>query len=62
MRRAAAATSAPSTRPTRTRPSATTTNFAYVSAWEWTGDPLAPVEHKEQLEYEVVELATRSYK
>jgi succinate dehydrogenase / fumarate reductase, flavoprotein subunit len=37
-------------------------DFAYVSAWEWTGDPLAPVEHKEQLEYEVVQLATRSYK
>ena len=37
-------------------------NFAYVSAWEWTGDPLAPVEHKEQLEYEVIQLATRSYK
>ncbi len=36
--------------------------FAYVSAWEWTGDPLAPVEHKEQLEYEVVQFQTRSYK
>ena len=37
-------------------------DFAYVSAWEWTGDPLEPIEHKEQLEYEVVEFQTRSYK
>jgi len=37
-------------------------DFAYVSAWEWTGDPAAPVEHKEPLEYEVVEFQTRSYK
>ena len=37
-------------------------NFAYVSAWEWTGDPLAPIENKEPLNYEVIELATRSYK
>ena len=37
-------------------------NFAHVSAWEWSGDPLAPVLHKEQLEYEVVKFQTRSYK
>ena len=37
-------------------------DFAYVSAWEWTGDPLAPVEHKEQLVYEVAHFQTRSYK
>jgi succinate dehydrogenase / fumarate reductase, flavoprotein subunit len=37
-------------------------NFAHVSAWEWTGDPMAPVLHKEALEYEVVKLQTRSYK
>jgi succinate dehydrogenase / fumarate reductase flavoprotein subunit len=37
-------------------------DFAYVSAWEWTGDAAAPVEHKEPLEYEVVEFQTRSYK
>lgn len=37
-------------------------DFAYVSAWEWTGDPSNPIEHKEQLDYEVVKLATRSYK
>ena len=38
----AAATSGPSTRPTRARPSATTSDFAHVAAWEWTGDPTAP--------------------
>jgi succinate dehydrogenase / fumarate reductase, flavoprotein subunit len=37
-------------------------NFAHVSAWEWSGDPTAPILHKEQLEYEVVKLQTRSYK
>ena len=37
-------------------------DFAYVSAWEWTGDPSNPIENKEQLEYEVVKFATRSYK
>jgi succinate dehydrogenase / fumarate reductase flavoprotein subunit len=37
-------------------------DYAYVSAWEWTGDPLRPVEHKENLEYEVVQFQTRSYK
>ncbi len=38
------------------------TNFAHVSAWAWSGDSAAPVEHREQLEYEYVQLATRSYK
>jgi succinate dehydrogenase / fumarate reductase flavoprotein subunit len=37
-------------------------NFAYVAAWEWTGDPSEPILHKEQLEFENVKLATRSYK
>jgi succinate dehydrogenase / fumarate reductase flavoprotein subunit len=37
-------------------------NFAHVSAWEWTGDPMAPIHHKEKLEYEVVDFQTRSYK
>ncbi|MEJ7799804.1 MAG: fumarate reductase/succinate dehydrogenase flavoprotein subunit [Ilumatobacter sp.] len=37
-------------------------NFAHVAAWEWTGDPMAPTRHQEQLEYEVVEFQTRSYK
>jgi succinate dehydrogenase / fumarate reductase flavoprotein subunit len=36
--------------------------FAHVSAWEWTGDPGKPNEHREQLVYETVKLATRSYK
>lgn len=37
-------------------------NFAYVSAWEWTGSPSAPTEHREKLEFSVLELAQRSYK
>jgi succinate dehydrogenase / fumarate reductase, flavoprotein subunit len=37
-------------------------DFAHVSAWEWTGDSGNPTEHREQLVYENVELATRSYK
>jgi succinate dehydrogenase / fumarate reductase flavoprotein subunit len=37
-------------------------NFAYVAAWEWGGAPSAPVLHKEQLEFEYVKLAQRSYK
>ncbi len=37
-------------------------NFAHVTAWEWSGDPMAPVEHREPLEYEVVQFQTRSYK
>lgn len=37
-------------------------NFAHVSAWEWSGDPTAPILHKEDLNYEVVKLQTRSYK
>ena len=36
--------------------------FAYVAAWEWTGDPSAPALHKEPLEFEYVKLAQRSYK
>lgn len=37
-------------------------NFAHVSAWEWSGDPNAPILHKEALSYELVKLQTRSYK
>jgi succinate dehydrogenase / fumarate reductase flavoprotein subunit len=37
-------------------------DFAHVSAWEWTGDPANPVEHKEPLVYEVAHFQTRSYK
>ncbi|HEY0969776.1 MAG TPA: fumarate reductase/succinate dehydrogenase flavoprotein subunit [Gemmatimonadales bacterium] len=36
--------------------------FAYVAAWEYTGDGNTPNLHKEPLEFEYVELAQRSYK
>jgi succinate dehydrogenase / fumarate reductase, flavoprotein subunit len=38
-------------------------NFAYVAAWEWGGDSAKPkVLHKEDLTFDRVHLATRSYK
>lgn len=37
-------------------------NFAFVSAWEWTGDPRESKLHKEQLEFNDIELKQRSYK
>jgi succinate dehydrogenase / fumarate reductase flavoprotein subunit len=37
-------------------------DFAHVTAWEWSGDPMSPIENREQLEYEVVQFQTRSYK
>ena len=37
-------------------------DYAHVSAWEWSGDSANPTEHREQLEYESVQFATRSYK
>ncbi len=37
-------------------------NFAHVTAWEWTGDPSTPTEHREALVFDDVELTTRSYK
>ena len=37
-------------------------NFAYVAAWEYTGNTAAPTLHKEPLTFEAVHLATRSYK
>jgi len=37
-------------------------NFAYVAAWEWTGDPREAKVHKEQLEFNDIELKQRSYK
>jgi len=37
-------------------------NFAHVAAWEWTGDPMAPIRNVEELEFEAVHLAVRSYK
>jgi succinate dehydrogenase / fumarate reductase flavoprotein subunit len=36
--------------------------FAYVAAWEWTGESTPPVLHKEPLTFENVALAQRSYK
>ncbi len=37
-------------------------HFAYVAAWEYTGDTAHPVLHKEPLEFDNVHLAQRSYK
>ena len=37
-------------------------NFAYVSAWEWTGDPGESKLHKEELTFNDIELKQRSYK
>jgi succinate dehydrogenase / fumarate reductase flavoprotein subunit len=36
--------------------------FCYVAAWEYRGPDQAPVMHKEPLNFEYVQLATRSYK
>jgi succinate dehydrogenase / fumarate reductase flavoprotein subunit len=36
--------------------------FAHVAAWEYTGEGKAPIRHTEQLNFENVHLATRSYK
>ena len=37
-------------------------DFAYVSAWEYTGKPSEAILHKEDLIFDNVELKTRSYK
>ncbi len=37
-------------------------NYAYVAAWEYTGDPSEAILHKEQLDFKDIELKTRSYK
>ena len=37
-------------------------NFAFAGVWEYQGDELEPMLHKEDLVYENVKLATRSYK
>jgi succinate dehydrogenase / fumarate reductase flavoprotein subunit len=37
-------------------------NFKYVAAWEYQGDGVSPVLHKEDLIYEEVEIKDRSYK
>jgi len=36
--------------------------YAHVSCWEFKGDGVKPEMHKEELKFEFVELATRSYK
>ncbi|WP_109473349.1 fumarate reductase/succinate dehydrogenase flavoprotein subunit [Ornithinimicrobium cavernae] len=36
--------------------------FAYVGAWGWGGDDGSPILHKEDLQYEFIELKQRSYK
>ena len=37
-------------------------NFTFVSAWEYKGEPAKAQLHKEQLNYEEIEVKTRSYK
>jgi len=37
-------------------------NYCHVSAYDWTGDPMAAALNKEKLEFETAHLATRSYK
>jgi len=37
-------------------------NFMYVAAWEYTGKPAESILHKEELDYEDIEVKTRSYK
>lgn len=37
-------------------------NFSHVAAWEWNGLNTAPTRHTEELKFENVKLATRSYK
>ncbi len=36
--------------------------FAHVAVWEWTGDPAEPELNLEPLDFEAVQLTTRSYK
>jgi len=37
-------------------------NFMYAAAWEYTGNPADAILHKEDLNYENIEVKTRSYK
>jgi succinate dehydrogenase / fumarate reductase flavoprotein subunit len=37
-------------------------DFAFVAAWEYKGEPSDAVLHKEQLEFNDIELKQRSYK
>jgi len=36
--------------------------FCHVAAWEYAGEGKTPIRHVEQLEFQNVHLATRSYK
>jgi succinate dehydrogenase / fumarate reductase, flavoprotein subunit len=36
--------------------------FSHVSVWEWTGRDQPPVEHREPLQFDVLEPVTRSYR
>jgi succinate dehydrogenase / fumarate reductase flavoprotein subunit len=38
------------------------TDYAYVAAWEYKGEPADAVLHKEELEFKDIELKQRSYK
>jgi succinate dehydrogenase / fumarate reductase, flavoprotein subunit len=37
-------------------------NFSHAAVWEYTGPKSSPVRHKEELKFENLQLATRSYK
>jgi succinate dehydrogenase / fumarate reductase flavoprotein subunit len=37
-------------------------DYAYVSAWEYKGEPADAILHKEELTFKDIELKTRSYK
>jgi succinate dehydrogenase / fumarate reductase flavoprotein subunit len=37
-------------------------NYAHAAVWEYTGANSSPIRHKEELQFENVKLATRSYK
>ena len=37
-------------------------NFAHVAAWEFNGDPMKSTRHKEELDFDTIHLAKRSYK
>lgn len=37
-------------------------NYAYVSVWEYKGENVAPIMHKEELNFEYIKVAQRNYK
>ena len=37
-------------------------NYAYVAAWEYKGENAEPQLHKEELKFENIKIAQRSYK